>query len=112
MRVATKRRYDRAFVEDTLALMKRGGRSVPAISADLGVPLSTLYGWYNCDMAKRGKGKGAAGTAESTAATETDAEKISRLESEVAALRKKNAELEVDRAILKKAAAFFAKESE
>ena len=44
--------------------------------------------------------------------TETAEEKIARLEKENAELRRKNASLEMDRAILKKAAAFFAKESE
>ena len=37
---------------------------------------------------------------------------LEKVEEENAKLRKKNAELEMDRAILKKAAAFFAKESE
>ncbi|HEY8079335.1 MAG TPA: hypothetical protein VIF62_34630, partial [Labilithrix sp.] len=43
---------------------------------------------------------------------EAPEEKIDRLEREVTELRKENDSLKLDRAILKKAAAFFAKESE
>jgi small GTP-binding protein len=42
---------------------------------------------------------------------ETTEQKLARLEREIAALRKENADLKVDKDILKKAAAFFAKES-
>ncbi len=44
--------------------------------------------------------------------TETAEEKIARLERENARLQKKLDEVELDRAILKKAMAFFAKENE
>ena len=112
------RSYDDAFRRDALSLLERTGRSLKAVSEDLGVPHSTLQAWYTLDMAKRGKKsktaprRAAPVSAVLRQATETPEEKIARLEHELAALRRKNEELEMDRAILKKAAAFFAKESE
>jgi transposase len=106
-----QRRYDQKFVADALALVQRSDRSLHSIARDLGIPQSTLDGWYRADMAKKKK------RAEAVAATggppsESAAEKIARLEREVVLLRKENENLKEDRAILKKAAAFFAKESE
>ena len=66
-------------------------------------------------MVKKGrkpKAKAKAKPPERDRADETPAEKIARLEKENASLRKKNDELEMDRAILRRAEAFFAKESE
>jgi transposase len=65
-------------------------------------------------MAKKGKKSGSRRAAAEgpQGASETAAETIARQEREFGELRKKVAELEMDRAILKKAAAFFAKESE
>ena len=112
------RRYDAAFRRDALALLERTGRSLKAVAEDLGVPHSTLHAWYTLDMAKQGKKlrkaprTGRPASAALRQETETAEEKVARLEHEVAALRRENDELKMDRAILKKAAAFFAKESE
>ena len=104
------RRYDSAFRSEALALVMKGGRSLSQISRDIGVPMQTLWNWYNADMAKNGKRRVSSASAPS--AEETAEQKIARLERENAHLRKKNEQLEMDRAILKKAAAFFARESE
>jgi len=112
------RRYDAAFRRDALALLERTGRSLKAVAEDLGVPHSTLHAWYTLEMAKKGKKvgkgprKGNPASAALRQATETPEEKIARLEHELVVLRRENDELHMDRAILKKAAAFFAKESE
>jgi transposase len=45
-------------------------------------------------------------------ANETPEQRVARLERELDRLRKENESLKTDREILKKAAAFFAKESE
>jgi transposase len=83
------------------------------IAEDLGIPQSTLRYWYDAEMAKRGKKpKHLPKLPVGDPAAELPEEKVARLEKEVAALRKENDELKLDRAILKKAAAFFAKESE
>jgi transposase len=115
MRVHTRSRYDETFKQEALVLLERSDRTLHAVAVDLGVEPSTLRYWYKrAEMAKKGKKAGPPRKALPTRdpASETPEEKIARLERENASLRKKNAELEMDRAILKKAAAFFAKESE
>jgi transposase len=114
MRVQTHRSYDASFKADAVALLERSGRSVSSVAESLGVPLATLRYWYNADMAKKGKkpSRQAAKVPVVDPLKETTEQKLARLERENAALRKRNEELEMDRAILKKAAAFFAKESE
>ena len=114
MRVTrNQRNYDPAFREDALALVRRSGRPIESIAQDLGVPSSTLRYWYEAGMAKKRKRpRQPPRLPVSDPAAESPEEKIGRLEKEVASLRKENDELKLDRAILKKAAAFFAKESE
>lgn len=118
MRVARlRKKYDLSFQEDAVALLDRTDRSIRQVAVDLGVPQSTLYAWYKRAVAKK-KGKLPSPKASPSSAVmatsdpPTDKERIAQLERELAALRKKNEQLEMDRAILKKAAAFFAKESE
>ena len=107
------RTYDETFRQDALALLRRSDRSTKAVAEGLDIPVATLRYWYKADMVKKGrKPKATAKAPERDRTDETPEEKIARLEKEVASLRKKNDQLEMDRAILKKAAAFFAKESE
>lgn len=104
--------YPEEFKRDAIRLVDRSGRSFARVAVDLGVHEATLRGWYKeLRMGKRSK-KSMAVKAASAPQSETLEEKVARLERENAQLRKKNDELEMDRAILKKAAAFFAKESE
>jgi len=115
MRVREVNRYDDAFREGALGLLARTGRSIPAVAADLGIPVATLRHWYNVGMARSRKPKHVLPTPSSSTSAppnETLQQKVARLERENEELRRANAELEMDRAILKKAAAFFAKESE
>jgi hypothetical protein len=63
-------------------------------------------------MGKRSKKNSTSKVAAAPPASETLEEKLRRLERENAQLRKRSDELEMDRAILEKAAAVFAKESE
>jgi transposase len=113
MRVMRKRRtYLQSFREDAIALVHRSDRPMDQIADGLGVPRSTLHYWYDVDMRKKGKGRGAAKLPVGDPAAESPEEKVARLEKHVAALEKENEALKLDRAILKKAAAFFAKESE
>ena len=104
--------YDQTFREEALRLVERG-RSMNDVADSLGVGRTTLQRWYNRDMVKKGKRpKRNAVLPVGDPSTESAEEKVARLEKENAQLRKENEALQMDRAILKKAAAFFAKESE
>ena len=107
------RTYDESFRQDALALLRRSDRSIKGVAQGLGVPSATLRYWYKRDMAKKGRKPSAVSPAPARDRTEETLEdKVARLEKENAALKRKTEQLEMDRAILKKAAAFFAKESE
>jgi transposase len=112
----TYKKYDSTFRDDAVSLVRRSGRSIAAVASDLGIPEGTLWAWYyRAEMAKKGKavpGKQRRDQPETGAADESAAAKLLRLERENAELRREVEELKMDRAILKKAAAFFAKESE
>ena len=115
MRVPKIRRsYDLSFQEDAVAMLQRSDRPIHGVARDLGIPFTTLHGWYKKAMAKKGKRSSVQDTALPIRdpSAEVPEEKIARLEREVTELRKENDSLKQDRAILKKAAAFFAKESE
>ncbi len=107
--------YDQTFREEAVALLKRTDRTLPQVAHDLGVVPQTLRYWYNGAMAKKkSKKPGPELMAKPSdgAGEETVKAKVARLERENAHLRKEIEDLKMDRAILKKAAAFFAKESE
>ena len=91
-----KNKYDDSFRREAIRLLEsRGDRTVEDVAASLGVSVSMLYRW-------KGKfGSDATGDeVEGSGSTE-----------EVSRLRKRVRELEMERDILKKATAFFAKES-
>jgi transposase len=112
MRVIAKR-YTDEFRSDAVNLVRRGDRSFKQVAQDLGVSVWSLRQWYNTEeMAKKPKKSGTAATLRVGPAHETDEQRLARLEKEVSTLRKENESLRIDREILKKAAAFFAKESE
>ena len=104
--------YDPAFRKETVEMLDRTDRGFKAVSASLGIPQSTLRYWYDQEMARRrGKPKVSGTPTLASLAAETPEQKLARLERENAALRKEVDELRLDKDILKKAAAFFAKES-
>ena len=113
MRVNAKR-YTEEFRSDAVNLVRRGDRGFKQVAEDLGVSVWSLRHWYNLqEMAKKPKNRASnAPVRVVEPANETPAQRLSRLEREVAKLRKENESLRTDREILKKAAAFFAKESE
>jgi len=117
MRVIKKpNSYPPSLRENAVALVRRSERPIDQIAESLGLPPSTLRYWYDVDVRKKTKK-----TKRSPAspklpvgdpAGESSEEKIARLEKRNALLEKQVASLTEDREILKKAAAFFAKESE
>ena len=109
------RNYDKSFIDDAVNLYERSNSTFVDISDRLGIPVATLRYWYYDRVGKgrkkpKPKREGEVPTV--IAAEETPEAKIARLERELAAARHQIASLEMDRAILKKAATFFAKESE
>lgn len=106
------RRYTESFRADAVALVRQQDRSLRQVSEDLGVSHWTLRDWYRADEMANKKGKRLnQGSAQGSSTAETAEQKLERLERENNRLRKQVERLEEDRAILKKAAAFFAKES-
>jgi transposase len=114
MRVQTQthRKLTDPFVQDAVALMSRTDRSVREVAEGLGISTFTLRRWYNELVTKKKRPSRRREVPTIITEAETPEDKIARLERENAALRKQVDNLETDRAILKKAAAFFAKESE
>ena len=93
------RRTRRSFTEDYKAgavrLVLDEGKTIAAAARDLGLTESSLRNWVEQARADRTKGK--------TGLTMTERE-------ELAQLRKDVRELRLERDVLKKAAAFFAKD--
>ena len=90
----TRRSFTDAYKTGAVRLVLDEGKTVAAAARDLGLTESSLRNWVEQARADRTKGKTGLTTEERT---------------ELAALRKDNRELRMERDILKKAAAFFAR---
>ena len=113
MRVRKKyRSYPPEFRAEAVALMRRRDCTYKEVAEQLGVNHHTLRNWYIADLMAKKKGKLSKSSVSQPSADETIEQRAHRLEKENAKLLKRLERLEEDRAILKKAAAFFAKESE
>jgi transposase len=108
--------YTDEFKADAVAHLCRSDRSIAQVAEGLGVSDESLRAWYKREQMAKQKGKGKGKTLSKAVAAvregESVEERTARLERENAALRKEVDALRMDREILKKAAAFFAKESE
>jgi transposase len=93
----TRRVFTDEFRAGAVRLVLDEGKTVGAVARDLDLTPSALSTWVQRARADRTKGK-------SGGLTSAEREELSRL-------RKENRELRLERDILKKAAAFFAKES-
>ena len=92
-----RRQFSSEFKADTVKLVREGGRSIPQVARDLDLTETSLREWVRRAEIDAGKGPpGALTTAE---------------RAELAQLRRETKRLRMEREILKKAAAFFAKES-
>ena len=91
-----RRSFTPEFRAEAVRLVREGTKSLPQIAKDLDLTESALRIWVQQAKADRGEGKpGALMTAE---------------REELSQLRKRVRQLEMERDILKNAAAFFAKE--
>ena len=109
-------RYTTQFKADAVELLERTDRSLAEVAQDLGVSVTGLRSWYKTAQMSKKKPKRAsrstvAGSIEPVAAEPLENE-VEQLRRELKQAHKRIADLEMDRDILKKAAAFFAKESE
>jgi transposase-like protein len=102
MRARKRVDYSREFKMEAVRLVKTGKKSVTQIAAELGVARQLLHSWVRLAERKESHpptdifpGHGKRGAAE----------------AEIARLRKELAQAKEDNEILKKAAAFFARES-
>ena len=97
---ATKRRARRTFTDEFKAgavrLVLEEGKRAAQVARDLDLAQSVLRGWVKQAQADRSNGKTGLTTEE---------------RAELARLRRENRVLRMERDILKKAAAFFAKEN-
>jgi transposase len=91
-----RRTFTEEFREGAVRLVLAEGKTVAEVARNLDLTPSGLQGWVNQARADLTKGK--------TGLTTQERE-------ELAKLRKENRELRMERDILKKATAFFAKES-
>ena len=99
MKVGTDRKYTPEFREAAIKQVIEGGRSMPSVARSLEMSPKTLANWVY--RARRGQ----------AILKRQPVKPVSDLEAEVTRLRQENARLRVEKDILKKAAAYFAKES-
>ncbi len=91
-----RRQFTDEFKAGAVRLVLDEGKTVAQVARDLDLTASALGGWVKQARADRDGGKSGLTTEE---------------KAELAALRKENRQLRVERDILRKAAAFFAKET-
>ncbi len=92
-----RRRFTKEQIEDAVRMVRTSGENIPTIARDLGICENSIRRWVK--QADIDDGKGPAG-----ALTTEELEELRRL-------RKENRVLKMERDFLKKATAFFAKET-
>lgn len=93
----TRRSFTKEYKAEVVGLIRRSGKTVGAVCRDLGLTETAVRRWVQQAEVDSGRGPVGALTTEERA--------------EFAALRKRVKTLEMEREILKKATAFFVKES-
>jgi transposase len=91
----TRRQFSRQFRAETVALIRSSGRSVPQVCRDLDLAESMVRRWLAQAEIDEGRREGL---------TTAEREELTKLRKEVRVLRE-------ERDILKKAAAYFARET-
>jgi transposase len=89
-------KYPPEFRRDVVELVRSSGKAVAQVARELGLNRETVRLWVRRDQADRGERSDLPSTVE---------------QQELRRLRRENAELRMEREILKQAAAFFAKET-
>ncbi len=91
----TRRQFSKQFKAETVALIRSSGKSVPQICRDLDLAESVVRRWVAQAEVDEGRREGL---------TTAEREELTKLRKEVRVLRE-------ERDILKKAAAYFARET-
>jgi transposase len=91
-------KYPEEFRREAVELVRSSGRSMADVARSLGISDATLSNWVIADREARAR------AADPRALDENEREELKRL-------RKENADLRMDREILRKAAAYFARET-
>jgi transposase len=92
-------RFPEEFKAEAVRLARTSGRQKKEIADSIGITTATLYAWLKADDEARRER-----TAEADRLTDDERVELKRL-------RKENASLREDREILRKAAAYFARET-
>jgi transposase len=92
----TRRRFDQDFKEGAVRLVRETGKPIAQVARDLGINEGTLGNWVNVDRRRRGDGTGAL----------AEDERV-----ELARLRRENAELAMERDVLKRSVALWVKDA-
>jgi transposase len=98
MPVSTRRRYTDTFKTEAVRLVSESGRPVAQLARELDIPDNVLYRWVSRQRQAYAQG--------ATPAT------LREEREELAALKRENLLLRQERDFLKRAAAFFARESQ
>ena len=98
MKKRSRRKFTSEYKAEVVRLVRDGGKTIGEVSRDLDLTESAVRHW----VTQAGIDAGAGGTGALTTAER----------SELVALRREARQLRMEREILKKAAAFFAKENQ
>jgi len=91
----TRRKFDQDFKEGAVRLVRETGRPIAQVAKDLGINEGTLGNWVNADRRRRGDGS----------------EPGEDERAELARLRRENAELAMERDVLKRSVARWVKDA-
>ena len=92
------KQYPEDLKQTAIEMAMQSDRSAKAVADELGISPKTLYGWLRHYRQEHGL-------------SSTDEPKEESMEAELKRLRRENARLKMEREILKKATAYFAKET-